>query len=486
MATNFTVILFQRQHFGNDPGTFNDIEPDVPFAGSAKSFSFDCADVDPGETAVLMFQSRDVDHRRNILRVNGVDVFGGLPVSPARDAWNANVLLIEPHHQLKATGNVLHVESRTSSGESTGDVDDFIIDNVVIVYKILDVSLPSITGDLAAFLEKELLRSITNVKGSGDEADPADRHNEYVLPTESQLAAWRVVFRNLLAGSWAQAHLQAKRISSTYNVVRYIDTLSGRTHYVLMEGVPGHIPDPARHSSGVTITDPSNPARRGWGTYLFDPQPQRAVSLSAPHPKDDLETAEEAIEGYLALHARTLLIAGADRDQNTSLAPCAQSARPYFESDVAHVAESVFQMAFEEIYSSDAVTWHLQFHGNSTCIEDVFLSNGVASAPQILSSLAANIAAASTAAAPNGPVLTARVFDATGGCFARGTDNMQMRFASGLPHTSICAPPNLPVGPSRFIHMEQRRDARRAADDPAATPGRNRAVVIAGILATFS
>ena len=126
---------------------------------------------------------------------------------------------------------------------------------------------------------------------------------------------------------------------------------------------------------------------------------------------------------------------------------------------------------------------HLQFHGNSSCVEDVFLSNGVASAPQILSSLAANIAAASTAAAPSGPVLTPRVFDATGGCFARGTDNMQMRFASGLPHTSICAPPNLPVGPSRFIHIEQRRDARRAVDDPAATPGRNRAVVIAGILA---
>jgi hypothetical protein len=63
---------------------------------------------------------------------------------------------------------------------------------------------------------------------------------------------------------------------------------------------------------------------------------------------------------------------------------------------------------------------------------------------------------------------------------------MQLRFASGLPHASICAAPNLPVGPSRFIHIEQRRDARRAANDPAATPGRNRAIVIAGILATFS
>lgn len=90
MATNFTVIVFQRQHFGDDPGSFNDVEPDVPFAGSAKSFPFDCPGVDPGETGVLMFQLRDVDHRLNVIRVNGVDVFGGLPVTPARDAWNAN------------------------------------------------------------------------------------------------------------------------------------------------------------------------------------------------------------------------------------------------------------------------------------------------------------------------------------------------------------------------------------------------------------
>jgi hypothetical protein len=33
--------------------------------------------------------------------------------------------------------------------------------------------------------------------------------------------------------------------------------------------------------------------------------------------------------------------------------------------------------------------------------------------------------------------------------------------------------------------MEQRRDARRAPTDLLATPGRNRGVVVAGILATF-
>ena len=135
MGNSFTVVQYQRQHFGNQPGTFDDIEPDVPFAGPAKDFVFDCPNVTPDETAFLLFQSRDVSHARNIFQVNGVPVFGGLPVSPSRDAWNGNVLLVERHHRLRETGNVLHVESRNASGGAGGDIDDFIIDNVVLQYK---------------------------------------------------------------------------------------------------------------------------------------------------------------------------------------------------------------------------------------------------------------------------------------------------------------------------------------------------------------
>jgi hypothetical protein len=135
MATDFTVILFQRQHFGNEQGGFNDIEPNVSFVGPTKDFTFNCPNVNPGETAFLMFQSRAITHQRNIFKVNGVDIFGGLPASPARNTWNGNILLIESRHQLKATNNVLHVESRNQSGGGGGNIDDFIIDNVVIVYK---------------------------------------------------------------------------------------------------------------------------------------------------------------------------------------------------------------------------------------------------------------------------------------------------------------------------------------------------------------
>ncbi len=336
------------------------------------------------------------------------------------------------------------------------------------------VTIPTATGNLTAFLKREFLPSIPPVSGSGSSADPAEQQNQYVLPTASQLASWRTVFQSLLAGAWGTAHLQARTISSTYNVVQFRDT--GRIYYVLMEGVPGEIPDPANHPSGsVTITDPVDPTRRGWGTYVFDAEPQRGLSLSAPHPFDDRWTEDEAVEAFLALGARTLLIAGADRDQNTAQALCDQSSRPYLEADVSHTAESVFQVAFEEIYSSDSSTWHIQFHGNANptlaCPDvDVFLSNGVECAPQTLYELSANIAAASMGAATGEPVLIVDVYDAPGDCILRGTDNMQMRFASGLPHASICA--QAPVGPSRFIHVEQRRDARRAPTLSTACPSR--------------
>src|SRR5262249_1549850 len=259
----------------------------------------------------------------------------------ARDSWNGNVLLIEPRHQLRATGNVLHVESRDAAGTPSGNIDDFIIDNLVLVYKTPDaVTLPSVTADLAAFIKTELLPSITNVRGSGASANPADQHNEYVLPTASQLGSWRVVFRSLLAGAWADAHIQARTISSTYNVVRFVDASSQRTYYMLMEGLPGHIPAAVSRASSVSISDPADASRGGWGPYLFDPVPRRALGLSAPHPHDDVDTAEQAADAYVGLQARTLLIAGSDRDQNIALASCEQSSRPYLEADVAHTSET--------------------------------------------------------------------------------------------------------------------------------------------------
>jgi hypothetical protein len=139
MGSDFTVILSVRQHFGNEADYLKDVEPGLLFVGPTKDFHFDCPKVEPGADAVLMFQTRDVDHDKNIIHINPATaaqptVFGGIPVSPSKDTWNGNIMLIRPG-VLRDTNNVLHIESRNGSGGSGGDIDDFIIDNVVVLYK---------------------------------------------------------------------------------------------------------------------------------------------------------------------------------------------------------------------------------------------------------------------------------------------------------------------------------------------------------------
>ena len=131
--SDFTIVTHVRQGFGNEPGYLRSIEPNVPFVGPTKDFTFPCPNVNPNEAAVLMFQSRDVDSSKNIITINASPVAGGIPVSPNKDTWNGNVMLIAAG-VLKAS-NELHIEARNDSGGGGGDIDDFILDNVVVMYK---------------------------------------------------------------------------------------------------------------------------------------------------------------------------------------------------------------------------------------------------------------------------------------------------------------------------------------------------------------
>jgi hypothetical protein len=132
MGINYSVILYQRQHFGDEQGS---LFPNVPFVGKTKDYTFDCPDVDPSETAVLLYNSYDVTSPRDRFELNNTQLFGGLYKGPGANTWASHELLVEPDFKLKATGNVLHVESLTAGGHTGGDIDDFVLDNIVIMYK---------------------------------------------------------------------------------------------------------------------------------------------------------------------------------------------------------------------------------------------------------------------------------------------------------------------------------------------------------------
>jgi hypothetical protein len=149
MALDFTVVVNVRHQFGNNDGNIG------VFAGRQRDFTFDC----PGasaEQAILLFQSLSVGEEQ-LLQINGTTVFGGVPatdviggfttglpvgstsvephghdVRAISFGWTANVLLVNPG-TLREDNNVLHVES---SG------DEFVIDNVVVLYKVRSGRFP--------------------------------------------------------------------------------------------------------------------------------------------------------------------------------------------------------------------------------------------------------------------------------------------------------------------------------------------------------
>jgi hypothetical protein len=122
MSSNFTVIIDQRQHFGDEPS-------DLPgaFVGLNKEYPFRCQNVDPRESAVLPFQTLSVSHERNFIAINSTgtgtpEVFGGIPVSGSTSNWTGNVMLVRPG--VLQENNILRLGARASNGSLLGDVDD--------------------------------------------------------------------------------------------------------------------------------------------------------------------------------------------------------------------------------------------------------------------------------------------------------------------------------------------------------------------------
>jgi hypothetical protein len=145
MAIDFTVILANRQRFGDKQADIPErpVEQDATFVGPSKDFPFSCPNVLSGKEAVLHFQSLGVTAVKdfgfgpmNILRINGVDIPGGITRGPDVGnfpLWTTHTLLV-PANVLKDE-NVLHIESVKIPLAHEATLDNFIIDNVVVFFK---------------------------------------------------------------------------------------------------------------------------------------------------------------------------------------------------------------------------------------------------------------------------------------------------------------------------------------------------------------
>jgi hypothetical protein len=146
MGLDFTVVFGVRQRFGDREPDDDKVglEPGAPFVGSAKEYLFQCPSVDPNQFGILLFQSQGVspDYPPG-LTVNGQAVPGGIPGSIDRDTadfgfgvtrqdyatWRGSVMLILPG--VLQANNVLRIQAASAAG----NIQDFIVDNMVVVFK---------------------------------------------------------------------------------------------------------------------------------------------------------------------------------------------------------------------------------------------------------------------------------------------------------------------------------------------------------------
>jgi hypothetical protein len=170
MPVDFTVVITVRQRFGDQKEDRIDslsqrefgLEASAPFVGAEKDFPFQCPGVDRSQPAILLFQSMGVT-KAQVLEINGQVIHGGIPVSVDQDSrrlgsgsdahtdkqmharWNGNVMLIHPG--VLALNNVLRIRAAEMT---SGNIDDFIIDNAVVVFKTTARGIVATTGGLVA------------------------------------------------------------------------------------------------------------------------------------------------------------------------------------------------------------------------------------------------------------------------------------------------------------------------------------------------
>jgi hypothetical protein len=148
MALDFTVVIVVRQRFGDSDADDVGQETEAPFVGRQKDYEFRCPGVDRNQQAILLFQCQGANVQQS-LEINGQQIFGGIPaaveqapfpfLSPADDTvqsfpiaqWSGNVMLVHPG--VLQENNVLRIRAREIA--DSGNIDNFIIDNLVVVFK---------------------------------------------------------------------------------------------------------------------------------------------------------------------------------------------------------------------------------------------------------------------------------------------------------------------------------------------------------------
>lgn len=131
------------------------------------------------------------------------------------------------------------------------------------------------------------------------------------IPTTAELAAWGTIIDAFLSEQWRDVDTLLVQSGFPYQLVRFMDTDTDRTYYILRE-----IPDASYDDNGTpdTYDDELGAFSWGWGLYLYNPEGDSRTIITIPHPCDDFPTPVLGVKALENWNAEFLMIAGAGRE----------------------------------------------------------------------------------------------------------------------------------------------------------------------------
>jgi hypothetical protein len=125
---SFTPILITPVHLkDDDPGYASGIKPAYHHP------EIDLPDVDPDRDAIFLIKIRGIGHAKNIFTFNGMPLRVVPVLASGEDSYfTAHCFIYRSY--LKEKGNVLRIYLRNSRGGVTGELDDFHVDQMGIIY----------------------------------------------------------------------------------------------------------------------------------------------------------------------------------------------------------------------------------------------------------------------------------------------------------------------------------------------------------------
>lgn len=146
---------------------------------------------------------------------------------------------------------------------------------------------------------------------------------DFLIPNSTQLNAWTSISVAFTNQNWTSVESLIAQNNFPYTLVEFNDTDYDRTYYILRENLNSDFD--ANHASDPN-DDVTGSFDYGWGLYIFNPDANNPIIITAPHPTDDFSTIVTAYHTFTKWDSAFMLVSGAGREVKWTNVP------PYYNS----------------------------------------------------------------------------------------------------------------------------------------------------------